>query len=75
MKGRGVIQEGSWADLVVFDAETIRDRATYEDPHQLAVGVEHVLVNGTPIICNGQAVENLAMPLPGRALKFKQELS
>lgn len=75
LKGRGVIREGNWADLVVFDAETIQDQATYEDPHQLAVGVEHVLVNGAPIISNGQAVENLANPLPGRALKFKQELA
>jgi N-acyl-D-amino-acid deacylase len=73
LRGRGVIQEGRCADLVVFDPETIQDRATYEDPHQLSVGVEHVLVNGVPIICNGQAVDELARPLPGRALKFKQE--
>jgi N-acyl-D-amino-acid deacylase len=73
LKGRGIIQEGRCADLVIFDPETIQDRATYEDPHQFSVGVEHVLVNGVPIISNGQAVEDLALPLPGRALKFKEE--
>jgi N-acyl-D-amino-acid deacylase len=68
---RGQIVERFCADLVVFDAESVADRATYQDPHQYSVGVEHVLVNGVPIISAGSAVKNLTMPLPGRYLKFK----
>ncbi|HXF60567.1 MAG TPA: amidohydrolase family protein, partial [Caldilineaceae bacterium] len=69
---RGELREGWYADVVVFDPDTITDRATYRDPHQLAVGVEHVLVNGAAIIAGGQPVTELPSPLPGRALKFKQ---
>ncbi|MDH5805597.1 MAG: amidohydrolase family protein, partial [Gemmatimonadota bacterium] len=50
---RGRIQEGMYADITIFDAETIADRATYTDPHQFPVGVYHVIVNGVPIIRNG----------------------
>jgi N-acyl-D-aspartate/D-glutamate deacylase len=46
---RGVIREGAAADLVVFDADTIIDNATYEDPYALTTGVEHVLVNGSEV--------------------------
>ena len=70
LKERGQIATGSYADLVVFDAEAIEDRATYEDPHQYSVGVEEVLVNGVPIIHAGKPAEDLAAPLPGRYLKF-----
>jgi N-acyl-D-amino-acid deacylase len=69
---RGQVREGWWADLVVFDANTIRDRATYSDPHRYAEGVAHVLVNGTPIIRDGEPVAVLPDPLPGRSLRFKQ---
>ena len=50
---RGRIHEGMYADITIFDAETIADRATYTDPHQFPVGVYHVIVNGVPIIRNG----------------------
>lgn len=43
---RGQLRPGAWADVVVFDLEAIEDTATYQDPHRLASGVEHVLVNG-----------------------------
>ena len=72
LKDRGTLAEGKFADIVVFDAERIQDRATYSDPHQLSVGVEHVLVNGVPIIAAGQPINDLPHPLPGRYLKFNQ---
>ncbi len=71
---RGILREGYYADVVIFEADTIRDKATYENPHQYADGVEHVLVNGVPIIQAGQAVKKLSKPLPGRALRFKESL-
>jgi N-acyl-D-amino-acid deacylase len=51
---RGRLQEGYAADLVVFDPAKIRDRATFEQPHQLAEGVLHVFVNGVAVLENGQ---------------------
>ncbi len=47
---RGLVAEGMMADLTVFDAETVADRATYIDPHQYAVGVRHLVVNGELVI-------------------------
>jgi N-acyl-D-amino-acid deacylase len=53
-KQRGELREGFWADIVVLDPEKISDPATYEDPHHYAVGIPHVLVNGVPVIKNGE---------------------
>jgi N-acyl-D-aspartate/D-glutamate deacylase len=50
---RGRVAEGMYADLVVFDAAAVRDRATYTDPHQYPVGVHHVIVNGVAVIRSG----------------------
>jgi N-acyl-D-amino-acid deacylase len=54
IQDRGILREGLFADIVMFDPETIIDRATFEDPHQLSVGMEHVLVNGVPVVRNGR---------------------
>jgi dihydroorotase/N-acyl-D-amino-acid deacylase len=51
---RGLLQEGMYADIAVFDAATINDRATFERPHQLSVGVKHVFVNGVAVVRDGQ---------------------
>jgi len=52
---RGVLKQGMWADLVVFNPDTIADRATFENPNQLSVGMDYVLVNGVPVIEQGRA--------------------
>jgi len=46
LRERGLVRNGWWADLVLFDPERVSDTATYEDPHRYPVGIEHVLVNG-----------------------------
>ncbi len=61
---RGVIREGAWADLVLFDAQTIADRATFIDPHQYPVGIPYVVVNGVVVIDQGQH----SGALPGQVL-------
>jgi dihydroorotase/N-acyl-D-amino-acid deacylase len=62
---RGVIRLGLWADLVVFDADTIHDVATYAEPNQLSVGMQYVLVNGVPVIAEGR----MTGKLPGKVLR------
>lgn len=62
---RGRIAEGLVADVVVFDAEAIRDRATFVEPHQFSVGVEHLFVNGTPVLRAGA----LTGERPGQVLR------
>jgi N-acyl-D-amino-acid deacylase len=54
VKDRGRLQPGLFADVVVFDPKTIADRATYEKPHQYAVGMRHVFVNGTQVLRDGE---------------------
>jgi N-acyl-D-amino-acid deacylase len=62
---RGVLKQGMWADVVVFDPETVRDLATYDDPNRLSEGMEYVLVNGVPVIENGK----MTGALPGKVLR------
>jgi dihydroorotase/N-acyl-D-amino-acid deacylase len=62
---RGVLKVGMWADVVVFDPATVRDRATFADPNQLSEGMRWVLVNGIPVIADGQATG----ALPGQVLR------
>jgi N-acyl-D-amino-acid deacylase len=54
LKDRGEIRLGAFADLVVFDAASIADRATFEKPIQASAGIDHVLVNGVEILAKGQ---------------------
>ena len=53
MKDRGVIKKGAMADLVVFDPETVADKATFQNPVAAPTGIQHVLVAGKPVISNG----------------------
>ncbi len=62
---RGVLKQGLWADIVVFDPEKIRDVATFENPNQLSEGMEYVLVNGVPVIEAGKMTD----ALPGKVLR------
>jgi N-acyl-D-amino-acid deacylase len=61
---RGFLKEGLFADVVVFDPATIADRATFEQPHQYAVGMRHVFVNGAQVLKDGEHTG----AKPGRAL-------
>jgi N-acyl-D-amino-acid deacylase len=54
IRGRGLLAEGQFADVVVFDPETVTDHATFEEPHQYATGVEHVFVNGVQVLSDGE---------------------
>jgi N-acyl-D-amino-acid deacylase len=62
---RGTLREGAIADMAVFDAGTITDRATFSDAHQFAVGVTHVFVAGRAVLRDG-AVTGAQ---PGRVLR------
>jgi N-acyl-D-amino-acid deacylase len=61
---RGFVKEGMFADVVVFDPDQIADRATFENPHQYAVGMRHVFVNGSQVLRDGEHTG----AKPGRAL-------
>jgi N-acyl-D-amino-acid deacylase len=65
IRDRGLLREGMFADIVVFDEKTIRDLATFEKPHQLSVGVDHVLVNGVSVLSDGKHTG----ATPGRAIR------
>jgi dihydroorotase/N-acyl-D-amino-acid deacylase len=61
---RGVLKAGMWADVVVFDPASIRELASFENPNQLAQGMDLVLVNGVPVIDHGM----MTGARPGRVL-------
>jgi len=68
---RGEVREGAIADLVVFDPITVTDRATHADPHQLSIGINHVLTSGIEVFATGRAITLPGPQQPGRALRYK----
>lgn len=54
IKKRGLLKEGYFADIVIFDADKIQDHATFEKPHQYATGMVHVFVNGVQVLKDGE---------------------
>lgn len=69
LRDRGVIREGAWADLVVFDPERIIDTATYDDPHRYPAGIDHVIVNGV-VVTHG---DETRADRPGRFLRLGRD--
>lgn len=65
LKDRGILRAGMKADVAVFNANTVIDKATFEDPHQYPVGIEYVVVNGKVVLDKGQHTG----AKPGRALR------
>lgn len=57
LRDRGEIRPGAWADLVVFDPDTVNDPSTFEDPHHYAVGFSDVLVDGVPVLRDGRLTD------------------
>jgi len=69
LRERGVVREGWWADLVVFDPGSVIDVATYDDPHRYPVGIEHVIVNGELALEGGETT----MGRHGRFLRLGRD--
>lgn len=57
LKDRGLIKEGMWADIVIFDPKKIKDKATYQNPREKPEGIEYVIVNGVVSIEKGELTE------------------
>ena len=67
LKDRGILRKGAKADLTIFDADTVIDRATFEAPHQYPVGVDYVIVDGQIVIDQGEetgATPGVFVPRP-----------
>jgi len=67
LKDRGLLRESMWADIVVFNKDTVRDTGTFEKPYQYPEGIEYVIVNGQVVVEKGRHTG----ALPGRALRHK----
>ena len=65
LRQRGTIRDGNLADLVVFDPATVRSNATYDEPRRFPTGIEHVIVNGTLVVRDGEHTG----ALPGRVVR------
>lgn len=62
---RGILKKGYFADITIFDPDTVIDRATFSEPHQYPTGIEYVIVNGKPVVVKGEHTGTL----PGRILR------
>jgi N-acyl-D-amino-acid deacylase len=71
LKDRGVLKEGAYADLTLFDADTVDASATYETPTSPAIGIETVIVNGVVVWSGGRSTGNR----PGRVLMRQTSLA
>jgi N-acyl-D-amino-acid deacylase len=67
LKDRGLLKEGFWADVVIFDPEKVTDPAAFNDPHHYATGIPHVLVNGIPVVADSEHTG----ARPGMGLRHK----
>ena len=67
-RDRGIIREGAYADIVIFNPKTVKDNATFTDPHKFPTGIIHVLVNGVPVVFNSKHTG----AKPGRVLRRKK---
>jgi N-acyl-D-amino-acid deacylase len=65
LRQRGLLREGYWADIVVFDPVEVQDNATFKEPHQYATGFDHVFVNGVEVI----AADKHTRARPGKVLR------
>ena len=65
LKDRGILRQGAFADITIFDPRTVRDRSTFENPNQYAEGIQYVIINGQMAVDNGQHTKALA----GRVLR------
>jgi N-acyl-D-amino-acid deacylase len=65
IKKRGLLKEGYYADIILFDPNTISDHATFDKPHQLATGMHHVFVNGVQVLNDGKHTG----AMPGRVVR------
>lgn len=71
LKNRGLIREGIFADIVVFDSEKIRDKSTFLIPHQFPVGIHYVIVNGEIVVDDGTQFD----VFPGKVLRNETEMN
>jgi len=67
LRDRGWLREGAFADIIVFDADRVIDRSTYEAPFQYSEGIVYVIVNGTMVLDNGKHTG----AKPGHALRHE----
>ena len=65
LRDRGLIREGNWADIVIFNPETVRDKTDFMQPHQFPEGIIHVLINGIPVVEN----EKQRKKYPGKVIR------
>jgi dihydroorotase len=66
LRQKGRLQIGADADITIFDAERVIDRATYREPSLPPIGIEHVIVNGVSVVATGQPVDGVT---PGKAVR------